>query len=430
MTSPHVEIRGRYFNADGTPETAEFRVNQTTQPTETNGTTATRYLPLSGQHAAVYGPDKQIVSSWSAGANQPGGVFMTYLPPEYASTLPDACKPGDVNDDGFVNGDDIQPFLNYFSNGIPTNISAEAQARIRCAMDCDRNAAVDSCDLPVFVWVLLGYPIDGAYAKDCDRNCVPDYADIARLMFIMTNCTPSPLECPCEPPCDERCCYADLVPTPPAPVIVMPDCNENEIDDATDIANETSVDCNSDGVPDECQLAFYDCNTNGVLDQCDVDPTDPDGDEVVYDDCNSNGWPDECDMAAEYFPSYDCNTNGIPDECDIADETSVDCNTNGVPDECDIEAETSEDADTNGIPDECEEESMMMGGPGGGEGDGPPSSPYDNPTWETFWQWQSDNAATLAAMSPWDRYKATIDKLVELGLPAAIPWAKVTESSP
>jgi len=36
------------------------------------------------------------------------------------------------------------------------------------------------------------YQLDGAYAEDCDRNCVPDYADIARLMFIMTNCTPSP----------------------------------------------------------------------------------------------------------------------------------------------------------------------------------------------------------------------------------------------
>jgi len=30
----------------------------------------------------------------------------------------------------------------------------------------------------------------------------------------------------------------------------------------------------------------------------------------------------------------DCNTNGIPDECDIADETSEDINSDGVPDEC------------------------------------------------------------------------------------------------
>ncbi len=32
------------------------------------------------------------------------------------------------------------------------------------------------------------------------------------------------------------------------------DCNDNEIRDACDIANETSADCDGDGVPDECQL--------------------------------------------------------------------------------------------------------------------------------------------------------------------------------
>jgi hypothetical protein len=34
----------------------------------------------------------------------------------------------------------------------------------------------------------------------------------------------------------------------------------------------------------------------------------------------------------------DCNTNGIPDECDIAscesDPACDDCNSNGIPDEC------------------------------------------------------------------------------------------------
>ena len=32
--------------------------------------------------------------------------------------------------------------------------------------------------------------------------------------------------------------------------------------------------------------------------------------------------------------SLDCNINGVPDECDIADETSEDINGDGVPDEC------------------------------------------------------------------------------------------------
>src|SRR5204862_2760631 len=30
----------------------------------------------------------------------------------------------------------------------------------------------------------------------------------------------------------------------------------------------------------------------------------------------------------------DCNSNGVPDACDIASHTSADTNQNGVPDEC------------------------------------------------------------------------------------------------
>lgn len=43
-------------------------------------------------------------------------------------------------------------------------------------------------------------------------------------------------------------------------------------------------------------------------------------------DCNTNGIPDDCEL--------DCNTNGIPDECDIAAGSSADCDGNGVPDDC------------------------------------------------------------------------------------------------
>jgi uncharacterized repeat protein (TIGR01451 family) len=35
--------------------------------------------------------------------------------------------------------------------------------------------------------------------------------------------------------------------------------------------------------------------------------------------------------------SLDCNGNEIPDECDLADGSSADCNSNGVPDECDVQ---------------------------------------------------------------------------------------------
>jgi hypothetical protein len=43
-------------------------------------------------------------------------------------------------------------------------------------------------------------------------------------------------------------------------------------------------------------------------------------------DCNANGVPDECET--------DCNENGVPDDCDIAAGTSLDENENGIPDEC------------------------------------------------------------------------------------------------
>ncbi|MHC4935791.1 MAG: HYR domain-containing protein, partial [Planctomycetota bacterium] len=65
-----------------------------------------------------------------------------------------------------------------------------------------------------------------------------------------------------------------------------------------------------------------DCNGNGTPDVCDL----ADGASV---DCNLDGIPDECQT--------DCNGNGVPDDCDIAASTSEDTNANGIPDECEPE---------------------------------------------------------------------------------------------
>ncbi len=83
-----------------------------------------------------------------------------------------------------------------------------------------------------------------------------------------------------------------------------------------------SVDCDKNGVPDECEL---DCNSNGVVDACDIE-------EGISLDCNSNAIPDECEN--------DCNCNNVDDGDDIAVGTSDDCNFNGIPDECDLTIET------------------------------------------------------------------------------------------
>ncbi len=80
-----------------------------------------------------------------------------------------------------------------------------------------------------------------------------------------------------------------------------PDCNENGTGDACDIASRTSLDCQFNGVPDECELDSNDCNTNLIPDDCEPD-------------CNSNGAADECDIASG--TSDDCNTNNVPDECE------------------------------------------------------------------------------------------------------------------
>lgn len=76
--------------------------------------------------------------------------------------------------------------------------------------------------------------------------------------------------------------------------------------------------------------------------------------EIVVDchsqDCNSNGVPDECEA--------DCNGNGRPDDCDIIaceeDASCGDCNGNLIPDGCDIDSGHSTDENENGRPDECD----------------------------------------------------------------------------
>ncbi|MCP4250967.1 MAG: hypothetical protein GY778_28350, partial [bacterium] len=124
------------------------------------------------------------------------------------------------------------------------------------------------------------------------------------------------------------------------------DCNTNGIPD------ECEEDCNTNGIADDCELEGNDCNSNGTLDVCDLcrfeDPAGAEGEgegegEECSEDCNSNGIPDECELYEN-----DCNSNGIPDECEL-DEN--DCNTNGIPDECELDGN---DCNGNRIPDECE----------------------------------------------------------------------------
>jgi predicted outer membrane repeat protein len=138
------------------------------------------------------------------------------------------------------------------------------------------------------------------------------------------------------------------------------DCDENDIPDEDQIAQDPSIDCTGDGIIDECEpdcdddgeadsceLAngSLDCNVNLVPDECEVD-------------CNENEIPDDCDIRDGTSP--DCNANGVPDECDINGGGSEDCNENGYPDECDIREGRSDDFDRDGVPDECGEHRFIF----------------------------------------------------------------------
>ena len=149
------------------------------------------------------------------------------------------------------------------------------------------------------------------------------------------------------------------------------DCNNNGTPDPDDISKGTSLDCDANNVPDDCEP---DCNGNGQADLCDI----ADG---VSGDCNENLRPDACEIdqnsPAQGGPFYcavatnscdpDCNVNGVLDVCDINSETSEDCDINGVPDECDpdcndngevdvceIISGLADDCNRNLVPDECE----------------------------------------------------------------------------
>jgi parallel beta-helix repeat protein len=198
-----------------------------------------------------------------------------------------------------------------------------------------------------------GYP---PVLGDCNRNGVVDSTDIARGTSLDCNTNGQPDEC--EPDCNHnRVADACDVASGTSmdcdgngwPDECQPDCNTNGVVDACDVTVGTSADCDSNGTPDECES---DCNHNGVADDCDVAAG-------TSADCDMNGWPDECEL--------DCNGNGIPDNCDLTGGTSADCNRNGWPDECEVDCNcdgvddaldiaggTSADCDANGTPDECE----------------------------------------------------------------------------
>ncbi|MBI4718956.1 MAG: S8 family serine peptidase [Planctomycetes bacterium] len=176
------------------------------------------------------------------------------------------------------------------------------------------------------------------FGDDCNRNGIDDALDIANGTSQDCNANGFPDEC-------------------------EPDCNTNGVADGCDIAAGTSPDCDSNQVPDECSIAqgsVADCDGDGVPDLCQVPPLDPAAPDcngnMIPDrcegDCNNNDVPDDCDLGQG--TAQDCNANGRLDVCDLALGESGDCNGNAVPDECDLASGTSGDCNYTNLPDECE----------------------------------------------------------------------------
>lgn len=100
------------------------------------------------------------------------------------------------------------------------------------------------------------------------------------------------------------------------------DCNGNALQDSCDVSSGASLDADTNGVPDECQV---DCNGNGTLDRLDLIPFG------ASTDCNANLVPDECDSAAgvpaacEAGPEISCLDGFDNDRDGLADCADADC---------------------------------------------------------------------------------------------------------
>ena len=189
-------------------------------------------------------------ASSPGGVNQGGSVtIFQYVQPSWLEFL--TIAPADGED-----GDHFGARLNpvFVNDRIWASAPADGGARFGHVYefavggnDCNCNAAGDSCDLA------LGTP-------DGNGNGIPDA-------------------------CENL------------------DCNANGINDATDLANATSVDCNNNGRPDECDIAAVSAAPGGpffCVANCDAD-------------CDASGIPDSCELAAN-----DCNADSLHDACGIA----------------------------------------------------------------------------------------------------------------
>jgi hypothetical protein len=84
--------------------------------------------------------------------------------------------------------------------------------------------------------------------------------------------------------------------------------------------------------------------------------------ENTSDDCNGDGVPNSCEP--------DCNDNGLADGCELRSFEAFDCNGNFVPDDCDVDPAGAGDADGDGCLDGVDSAPNDPNLCGDGDGDG------------------------------------------------------------
>ncbi len=215
-----------------------------------------------------------------------------------ANGVPDGCEP-DCNNSGQPDTCDVMdgtsPDCNNNMNPDECDLSSGSSS------DCNFNDLPDECD------------VTSGSSEDCNMNGVPDECDTVSCGLPGGTC-PGQGDC-CAvngtPGCDcSRCCQS----------VCSFDsfCCDNAWDGFCAFIASIDPNCDCGAVN---PTGSEDCNSNAIPDECEV----ADG---TVEDCNVNMVPDSCER--------DCNQSGQPDDCDLDDATSFDCNNNRVPDECDI----------------------------------------------------------------------------------------------
>jgi len=207
------------------------------------------------------------------------------------------------------------------------------------------------------------------YYPDCNNNQIADYLEIQGNpnldRYGVGTCSPDGILDVCQPEADcdsdglpNRCelvgndCDGNLFPDN-----CQPDCDGNGLADACEILGGARdlygpTTCTPDGIPDSCQVQ-PDCDNDGIPNRCELAGNDCDANQFpdnCQPDCDGDGIADACEILAgapDLYGPTTCTPDGIPDSCQM----QPDCDGDGIPNRCEL---AGNDCDGNQFPDNCQ----------------------------------------------------------------------------